>query len=149
MSNAPSYTSLKSLNSSTKSNKNKKPFVPSKKAVLKDQIVSSKFVDVKQFVPSYMKTEPKPDIYSLMTMTYGKIWHEEHKSYEKSVIAEKLIKKKPLKRPTFPSKNLPPKVKEVVDIVGGGDVLPTSSVKTKYQVETKNPKHLKPKTFWK
>jgi len=150
MSAAPSYTSLKSLNSGSSSNKNKKPFVPSKKAVLKDQIVSSKFVDVKQFVPSYMKTEPKPDIYSLMTMTYGKIWHEEHESYEKSVIEQKLTKKKPLKRPTFPSK-CPPKVTELVDVAGGGDVFVPTLDKTKYQAEAKNPKHLKskPKTYWK
>jgi len=148
MSSAPSYTSLKSLNSSCSSNKNKNPLA-SKKTASKDQIVSSKFGDVKQFVPSYM-TEPKPDIYSLMTMTYGKIWHEEHKMYEKSVIEQKLLKKKPLKRPTFPSKSLP-KLTEVVDVAGGGDVLPTSVRTKKFQADVKNPKHLnpKPKTFWK
>lgn len=148
MSAAPSHTSLKSLNSSCSSNKNRNPLA-SKKAALKDQIVSSKFGDVKQFVPSYM-TESKPDIYSLMTMAYGKIWHEEHKLYEKSVIEQKLSKKKPLKRPTFPSKSLP-KLKELVDVEGGGDVLSTSAVRTKYQADVKNPKHLnpKPKTFWK
>lgn len=154
MSAAPSHTSLKSfksLNSRTSScssNKNKNPLA-TKKAYIKDQIVSSKFGDVKQFVPSYM-TESKPDIFSLMTMTYGKIWHEEHKLYERSVIEQKLLKKKPLKRPTFPSKSLP-KLKELVDVPGGGDVLPTSAVRTKYQADFKNPKHLnpKPKTFWK
>jgi len=120
----------------------------SKKTPSKNQIVSSKFGDVKQFVPSYM-TEPKPDIYSLMTMSYGKIWHEEHKLYDKSVIEQKLSKKKPLKRPTFPSKSLP-KATELVDAAAGGDVLPTS-VRTKYKADVKNPKHLnsKPKTFWK
>lgn len=148
MSSAPSYTSLKSLNSSCSSNKNKNSLA-SKKTASKDQIVSSKFGDVKQFVPSYM-TEPKPDIYSLMTMTYGKIWHEEHKMYEKSVIEQKLSKKKPLKRPTFPTKSLP-KLTEVVDVAGGGDVLPTSVRTKKFQADVKNPKHLnqKPKTFWK
>ena len=154
MSTTPSYTSLKSLNSNCSSNKYKKPSVRgSKKAVLKDQIVSSKFFDVKQFVPSYIKTEPKPDMYSLMTMTYGKIWHEEHKSYVKSVIEQKLIKKKPLKRPTFPSK-CPPKMTELVDVAaggGGGDVLPPTPIRTKYQENSKNPKHINPKskTFWK
>lgn len=146
MSFAPSTTSL---NSGCTSNKSKKqPFIPSKKAVLKDQIVSSKFVDVKQFVPSYMKTEPKPDIYSLLTMSYGKMWHEEHKSYEKTVIEQKLIKKKTLKRPTFPPKF--PKVTELVDVAAGGDVLATS-VRTKYQTNAKNPKNLndKPKYVWK
>jgi len=149
MSATPSFTSLKSLSSSSSSNKNQKLFEPTKKAVLKDQIVSSKFVDVKQFVPSYMKTEPKADIYSLITMTYGKIWHEEHKSYEKSVIEKQLIRKKTLKRPTFPSK-CPPKGTELVDVVGGGDILPKTAT-TKYQADAKNPKHLnsKPKSFWK
>lgn len=92
-------------NSSSSSKKSGKPFVPAKKAVLKDQIVSSKFKDVKQFVPSYVKTEPRPTIQSLMSMEYAKIWQEEHKLYEKNVIEEKLIKKKPLKRPTFQLKN--------------------------------------------
>lgn len=94
-----------SSNSSGSSKKSGKPFIPAKKVVLKDQIASSKFKDVKQFVPSYIKTEPRPTIQSLMSMEYAKIWQEEHKSYEKNVIEEKLIKKKPLKRPTFQLKN--------------------------------------------
>lgn len=151
MSSTPSYTSLKSLNSSCSSNKNKKPFVPTKKAVIKDQIVSSKFADVKQFVPSYTKTEPKPNINSIMSMAYEKIWHEEHKAYEKNVIEQKLIKKKPLKRPRFPPKCPPEVTEKLVDVAGGGDVLPKKSVRTKYQTDVKNTKHLnpKPKTVWK
>lgn len=104
MSAVQSSASLSS-NSSGSSKKSGKPFVPTKKVVLKDQIVSSKFKDVKQFVPSYVKTEPRPTIQSLMSMEYAKIWQDEHNLYEKNVIEGKLLKKKPLKRPTFQPKN--------------------------------------------
>jgi len=138
-----------SLNSSCSWTRRNRPFVPAKKAVIKDKIVSSKFADTKQFVPSYMKTELKPEICSLLTMEYSRIWQEEHKAYDKNVIEGKLMKmkKKPLKRPTFQLKNWSA-------TAGAGDVL-SSSEKRNQQLATRsgpqvlNSKQSKPlKSIW-
>lgn len=145
MSSIASRTSLVSSSSSL-SNKNKKPSVPAKKAVIKDQIVSSKFVDVKQFVPSYMKTERKPEIESLMSMEYAKIWEEEHKVYEKNVIGQKLIKKKTLKRPTFQPKCSTSTA--AAETLGGGD-MPSATRRKPEAKDLPNNKNSKPKAIWK
>lgn len=87
---------------------NKKPRATlAEKTIVKNQIVSSKFGDVKQFVPSYDQTNAKPEINALMSMEYAKIWQEEHKTYQKNVIGKILIKKPALKRPTFQSSKCP------------------------------------------
>jgi len=134
-----------SLNSGRLSKKHNGPFVPVKKAVVKDKIVSSKFADTKQFVPSYMKTELKPEICSLLSMEYSRMWQEEHKTYDKNVIEAKLMKmkKKPLKRPTFQSKNW-----SATAGAGGGDVLSPSEKQN--QLETsRRPRVSKPsKSIW-
>lgn len=143
MSSVSSYTSLKS-NYSLK--KNKKPFVPTTKAIIKDKIVSSTFNDVKPFVPSFMKTELKPEINSLITMEYSRIWQEEHKMYQKNVIEEKLnmLKKKPFKRPTFQSKNCS-------TMADAGDVISLKRETKKGPVQVLNSsKQSKPlKSVWK
>lgn len=135
MSTFPSCTSL---NSRHLTNINKKTFVPSKKVILKDKIVSSKFMDVQKFVPSYMQTNCKPNIKSLIKMDYVKIWQKEHEMYENNVIKQKLlIKKKPFKRPTFQSKNSA--IRDVSLLTDGKNV-----------VDIKNkPKMLNSKPIWK
>lgn len=142
MSTFSSRSSLLSTGSrvSTKNKIQKVP--PPKKVVIKDKIISSKFSDVEQFVPSYMKTKEKPEICSLMSMEYARIWEEEHKDYEKNVIKEKLPKKKTFKRPTFQPK------RASTMIVGGGDE-PSSVLK---KVEAKKEKKVlksKPKVIQK
>lgn len=101
------FKSGTSLNSRHLTNKNKISFGSSKKVTLKDKIVSSKFMDVQKFVPSYIQTNSKPNINSLIKMDYMKMWQEEHELYKNNVIKQKLLltKKKPFKRPTFQSKN--------------------------------------------
>lgn len=106
-----SSSSVSSLNSSGrhwswKKNTNPLPVVPAaaaKAVVIKGEIISSRFADVETFVPSYMKTERRPDMSSLISMEYFRIWQREHETYEKNVIEKKLTKpkkRKPLKRPT-------------------------------------------------
>lgn len=122
--------------------------VPRKKSVAsKDQIVSSKFADVKRFVPSYVLSETKPEIRSLMTMRYAEIWREEHERYEKDVIAEKLVKEKTWKRPTFRKSSGRSETTSAA-AAGGGD---SSSASKKSQPETarKNSRGSTRKSVWK
>jgi hypothetical protein len=79
------------------SNKNIPPVVPRKKVIIRGQIISSKFVDIKQLIPSYIQTKSKPEINLLVSMEYAKIWQDKHDLYEKSVIEQLFIKKKKIK----------------------------------------------------
>lgn len=148
MSTVRSYATL---NSRCSLNKNKKQFIPSKKTVLKDQIVSSRFVNVKQFIPSYMKTELQPEINSLITMEYAKIWQDEHKLYERNVIEEMLVEKKRFKPPQ--TKCFPTAIK--CANIPLSTSRPPPPARKKIQRELKNAKELvklqnpKPKPVWK
>lgn len=143
-----SSTSL-SLRYSSKNDK--KSFGPATKAIVKDHIVSSKFGDLQHFVPSYVITEPKPEISSLMSMEYAKIWEKEHKVYQKNVIEKRLIKKPTLKRPTFQSPKYSVLQANALDNNKNRQQLVSSTVRNKKQAKaatsgvTKIIKHSEPK----
>lgn len=137
MSTVSSKIGLKPSCSSSKKNL---PVVPRKKIILKDQIVSSRFVDTKQFIPSYIQTNSKPDINLLMKMEYAKIWQNEHDLYEKSVIDQKFVKEKTLKLPTFKSK---------CSLSGTDDGLKSETKQTERNKKKKNIQNSKHKSIGK
>lgn len=128
-----------SLKSSCSSIKNKAHVVPRKKIIIRDQIVSSKFVDTEQFIPSYIQTKSKPEIYKLLSMEYAKVWQDEHNLYEKSVIDQKFVKDKRWKLPTFQTKSS-------LTGTSDGSVSPTKQPEI---IKKKNIKNPKPKSVWK
>lgn len=121
-------------------NKNKisKPLCePSKKVLTKDHIVSSNFAKVKQFTPSYATT--KPEINSLLTMEYAKMWENEYKLYAKNVIEEtKKVKKKVFGPPSLRSNCSK-------SVATSSDVTPLKSLIRKKN----NIPNAKPKPIWK